>query len=46
MIDVASSTTTAAVAAYWRTRPAEHPTPEQVREAAQWLDMLADALEQ
>ncbi|WP_439399268.1 hypothetical protein ACRQ5Q_17880 [Bradyrhizobium sp. PMVTL-01] len=47
MIDVAASTITAAVAAYWRTRSGEHPTPssDQVREAAQWLDMLADALE-
>ncbi|QHP69444.1 hypothetical protein EI171_20435 [Bradyrhizobium sp. LCT2] len=46
MIDAASSTTTAAVAAYWRTRSAEHlPSSDQVREAAQWLDMLANALD-
>lgn len=47
MIDAASSATTATIAAYWRTRSAEHlPSSDQVREAGQWLDMLADALEQ
>ncbi|WP_407192923.1 hypothetical protein [Bradyrhizobium sp. STM 3566] len=44
VIEVASLSTSS-VALYWRVEPGERPAPEEVREAAHWLEMLADALE-
>jgi hypothetical protein len=42
----ASSLATRSVASYWRSPPSNQPTPDQIREAAHWLEMLADAMEE
>lgn len=41
----ASSLSTSSVALYWRVEPGKRPAPGEVRDAAHWLEMLADALE-
>jgi hypothetical protein len=45
MINVASLSTTA-VAAHLQTESHERPSSDQVREAGQWLELLADVLEE
>ncbi|MEY9754624.1 hypothetical protein ABIE73_002019 [Bradyrhizobium yuanmingense] len=41
----ASSLPTRDIALYWQMKRGEPPSSEQLRKAAQWLDLLADALE-